>query len=167
MEQPISYDEANALLRYDPETGLLFWKQKRGLKRNPGDRAGGSQKRSGRVYIEINGHGYPAARLAWLLMTKEWPRNFIDHRDNTPSNNRWDNLREATALENARNVRKCLTRGNKLKGATWYEPLKKWAGKIRVNGRLLHLGYFSTQEAAHAAYCDAAKKYFGEFARAA
>jgi len=37
---------------------------------------------------------------------------------------------------------------------------------IRVDGKLLHLGYFATPEQAHAAYTAGARKYFGEFASA-
>jgi hypothetical protein len=38
---------------------------------------------------------------------------------------------------------------------------------IKANGKRIFLGLFLTAEEAHDAYCAAAKKYFGEFARAA
>jgi hypothetical protein len=34
-----------------------------------------------------------------------------------------------------------------------------------VNYKSTHLGYFDTAEAAHAAYCEAAKRLHGAFAR--
>jgi hypothetical protein len=40
-----------------------------------------------------------------------------------------------------------------------------WKSRIVVDGKEIWLGYFSTPEAAHAAYCEAAKQYHGEFAR--
>ena len=36
---------------------------------------------------------------------------------------------------------------------------------IRVDGKYKSLGYFKEAESAHAAYVDAARKYYGEFAR--
>lgn len=41
----------------------------------------------------------------------------------------------------------------------------KWIAKISVNNVKIRLGRFTTLEAAHAAYCAAAKQHFGEFAR--
>lgn len=35
---------------------------------------------------------------------------------------------------------------------------------IRVNGKMIHLGYHATAEEAARAYDSAARKYFGEFA---
>jgi hypothetical protein len=40
----------------------------------------------------------------------------------------------------------------------------KWQARIRVNGRVQHLGLFVDIEDAHAAYCAAAKLAYGEFA---
>lgn len=42
----------------------------------------------------------------------------------------------------------------------------KYQAQIKVNYRSIYLGLFPTARAAHAAYIAAARKYFGEFARA-
>jgi hypothetical protein len=44
---------------------------------------------------------------------------------------------------------------------------KPFRATVKVNGLAHHLGYFSTVEAAHAAYEDGARRLFGEFARTA
>jgi len=52
----------------------------------------------------------------------------------------------------------------KYKG-TWYEKsIKRWRTRIRVNGTVINLGCYKTEEEAHAAYAIAAHKYHREFA---
>lgn len=51
------------------------------------------------------------------------------------------------------------------KGVRWYSQTKKWMAQIRYQGKNMNLGYFTTPQAAHAAYCAAATRLFGEFAR--
>ena len=163
---PLSFEQANEILSYNPVTGHFHWNVNRSPKTRAGDRAGYAQSK-GHIYIEINRSGYPAARLAWLLMTGAYPNCWIDHKDCDPANNRFENLREATPVENARNARLGTRTSSGLKGASWHGPNGKWASKIRVNGRLLHLGYFVTPQEAHEAYVKAALHYFGDFMRAA
>jgi hypothetical protein len=40
----------------------------------------------------------------------------------------------------------------------------KWRAQIMLNGRLIHLGYFTDPVEAAKAYDEAARKYHGEFA---
>lgn len=92
-----------------------------------------------------------------------------DHRDNLNTlDNRRKNLRIATNAQNTMNCRRKSNNHSGLKGVIpTGEKKNPWRADIRVDGRLLYLGRFPTKERAHAAYCEAALKYFGEFARVA
>ena len=90
----------------------------------------------------------------------------VDHISGDGLDNRRSNLRLATNTENSRNqpVRKSNTSG--FKGADFHKAVGLWRARIRCDGnRRVHLGYFATPEEAHAAYCVAARKLHGEFAR--
>lgn len=155
------------LLHYDPETGFFTRAlTTTGIRPKVGDVAGGVNCR-GYWQIRIDGERYKAHRLAWLYMTGDWPKEQIDHINMDRSDNRFANLREATNIQNCANQRRPVNNTSGLKGVCWNKRLSKWKSQIRVNGKLHHLGYFDTAEAAHESYIDAAKKYFGEFARAA
>ena len=43
----------------------------------------------------------------------------------------------------------------------------KWRARISFNNKSIHLGYFDTPEKAYEAYCEASKKYHGEYGRIA
>jgi hypothetical protein len=90
----------------------------------------------------------------------------IDHSDGNPWNNKIDNLRKADMRLNQGNKRK-EKRGDLPKGVDWKPRIGKWQARITANCRYIHLGTFDTPEAAHSAYIEAARKHFGEFARAA
>jgi hypothetical protein len=151
------------LLRYDSETGVWTWKI--ALRRGWVDRTAGSTHKSGSLTIRIEGRGYRAHRLACLYVTGRWPAGQIDHKDGDPGNNRWHNLREATQHQNNGNQKRRPDNTSGLKGVSWHRLRQKWRSYISVNGRQIHLGSFDTKEAAHAAYCAAAREAFGEFAR--
>lgn len=161
----LTADRAKNLLRYDPETGLFYW---RVTKANAVEGSiAGCDKGGGRVVIRIDGRLYPAARIAWLIMTGTWPAHLVDHRNLIPSDNRWGNLREATPGQNNANCQ--IRKHNKsgFKGVIWNKQCQRWQARIRKDGKARHLGLFDTPEEAHARYIEAAKALYGEFARAA
>jgi hypothetical protein len=109
---------------------------------------------------------YKAHRLAWLMYYGEWPEKDIDHINCDRSDNRIENLRLGGKDINPRNqkIRSTNTTGFKGVKAPSGRSLKYMA-KICVNREHIYLGMFTTPEEAHIAYCQAADKYFGEFAR--
>lgn len=88
---------------------------------------------------------------------------FTDHADGNGLNNTRSNLRLATRAQNNANVRRKKTNRSGYKGV--YRKRSKWQARIMVNRQHIDLGSFDTPELAHAAYCEAARKHFGEFAR--
>ena len=161
----VTEDRLRKLLRYDPCAGHFMRLTNRGTQRI-GDIAG-SINTSGHIQIKIDGRSYLAHRLAWLYMTGAWPLNEIDHIDANKENNRLENLREATKIQNGMNRRAYSNNQSGYKGVHWYKKNRKFGSHIRVNKKLMFLGLFDTAEEAHAAYVEAARKHFGAFARAA
>jgi hypothetical protein len=87
----------------------------------------------------------------------------VDHRDGNGLNNRRANLREATRQQNMHNQR---TRCDSTSGFKGVGPSKgKWQARIKLHGKVRHLGYFHTPEVAHAAYCKASKELHGDYGR--
>src|ERR1043165_3940616 len=86
----------------------------------------------------------------------------VDHIDGNGLNNRRSNLRLATYAQSSMN------RGRNIKNSSGYKGVDlkdgKWRAEIQVSRKKVYLGRFSTPEEAYAAYCEAAKKYHGEFA---
>lgn len=89
----------------------------------------------------------------------------VDHINGDTLDNRRCNLRLATPAQNGRNRGKYPNNTSGFKGAFYHYG--RWQAGIRVDGKLMYLGTYNTPEEAHAAYCEAAKKYHGEFWRAA
>lgn len=151
-----------AMLDYSPETGEFRWRVNRGGGARAGSLAGCINSRGYR-YICIDRVVYLAARLAWLHMTGEWPKDTVDHKNCERADNRWANLREATCREQHANKRKRRD-----------AALNRDLGKgVRRSGKMYtaaildeYLGIYPTAEEASAAYLARAKELYGEFARA-
>lgn len=166
-----SYEEIDKAFRYDPETGEIFWKftstHHRGLARI-GERAEYIAG-NGYYYVRLKGTPLLAHRVAWLLFHKTWPLLHLDHANKIPLDNRISNLRECTRSQNQQNRGPASNNKSGLKGVS-FQPKqrgnKKWRAVINVAGKQKHLGNFYTADEAHHAYSSAAKKFFGEFARA-
>ncbi len=183
-----SQEVLRQLLDYDPEAGVLRWKERPVGMFQPSSYGGKSvrsaewsaakwnTRNAGRVaFTADSGRGYrqgaifgrthKAHRVIWVLVYGEWPPEEIDHINGDRSDNRLGNLRLATPSQNAWNKGIYSNNTSGFKGVSWDTGTQKWAANIRVNGRQRRIGVFETAEAAHAAYRDEAANLHGEFAR--
>ena len=152
----VTQERLKELLDYDSSTGIFTWK-------DTGKIAGRGYKKQ-YIDISIDGETFKAHRLAWLYVYGGIVPQILDHRDGIKYNNAIDNLRACTKSENEAN--KFLQRNNTsgVKGI-WLQKSGKWRAAIMKDNKRIHLGYYSTKEEAYAAYCEAAERIFGEFAR--
>lgn len=91
----------------------------------------------------------------------------IDHKDGCSLDNRKENLRICTQLQNGKNT--SLRKNNKSghKGVIWYyyRGINKWWASIMVDHKIKSLGYHSNYEDAVMAREEAELKYYGEYSR--
>lgn len=164
MKKPIllTFEYVDSLLRYEPETGLLFWKIPRRNCRL--DRPVGGGNSYGYIQISINYERFSGHRLAWLLSTGKWPVNDIDHKNQNKGDNRLVNLREATRSENKMNVSLQSNNKSGIQGVNFNLEKKRWQVRVKIHGISKHIGWFETLEKAKDVRLKAEKKYYGKFA---
>lgn len=137
---------------YNPDTGSIT---KDGVVK--GSYSGGY------LLIWYNGKMRKAHHLAFELQGLPVPE-VVDHINCVRDDNRWCNLRPATARGNSCN-RHNMSRSGFKKGAYYNRQSNQWYSRIRVQGVHIYLGSFPNEDAAHAAYVKAATHHHGEFAR--
>lgn len=134
------------LIHYDPETGVFT--------RIRGGRRGQSISYihpSGYMTTYIRGYYYRLHLLAWLYMTGEHPPagQTIDHINRIKTDNRWCNLRLATASQQAIN-RTHRSQSSGYRGIRIYETQTRgtrWMVNLTHRGRLYAKAFGSLEEA--------------------
>ena len=164
------FEEVDRVLRYEPETGKIYWKIKPSRSVSKGAEAGGIAKHRNIFYrqIRLNYSIHKAHRIAWLLYYKEDPgEKFIDHKNHDGLDNRIANLRVATNTQNQYNRRICKRNTTGYKGVSKDKSHshrnKPYSARITLDGKLLRLGVFRTAEEASEAYRRSCKEHHGEF----
>ncbi|MFN3833410.1 MAG: HNH endonuclease signature motif containing protein [Allorhizobium sp.] len=162
----LTFAEVDALLKYEPETGKLFWKARTpdmfaSIPTRTAEHScsNWNARYAGQEALtNVNAHGYRrgrvgkryllAHRVIWLLHTGSWPAGDIDHIDGVRTNNRLQNLRAVTRQQNMRNQKTRSTNTSGAQGVSWDRRQGQWCVNIMVNGKNLHYGYFNDFDAA-------------------
>lgn len=147
------------MLTYAPDTGLFVWlvDGTKNAKYKAGDVAGTIHP-DGYVIISFMSQTFHAARLAWLYVYDEFPKNQIDHIDRNKENNRIDNLRDVSAWVNMQNRSVSENTISGITGVTT-ERFDRWSASIVVDGIYRYLGRHKSLLSAAKARHRAEKKY--------
>jgi len=158
-----SQEVLRQLLDYDPSTGALTWRERgadwfasipsrdaehicaiwnskyAGSPALANGSSGGA--RGGYLTGSLFGAPAKAHRVIWKWMTGEDPDQ-VDHINGVRSDNRWDNLRNVSHAENAKNYKRRKDNTTGIVGVYWrthHRAHGKWLAKVR--GR--HIGIYS------------------------
>jgi hypothetical protein len=110
----------------------------------------------------VNAHGYPTTNIGKrpargpiylheFLLGPAPDGLHTDHINRDKTDNRRANLRFVTRTINMRNTGKNASNVSGVKGVSWASRDKKWRAEIRMPGRKINLGWFSTLQEAAAA----------------
>jgi hypothetical protein len=160
-EFTISYEELHRLFKY--KDGHLYWKIRNSNRIKIGDKAGTVAKR-GNININISKRLYKAHRIIFFMHHKYLPP-IIDHIDGNSLNNRIENLRPATELQNHHNVGVLKRNKSGVKGVCWDKSRNKWFARLNFNYKSHHAGYFDKIEEAKKAVELYRNQLHGSFAK--
>lgn len=165
MKQRPSVSRLRQVLRY--ESGSLYWIKKpdpMAHRAVVGEEAGRTRT-SKYDDIQIDGCRMKAHHIVWALHYGEYPARFIDHINGNKTDNRIENLRLATASDNASNCASAHNSTSPYLGVSFKTASKAWVAQIYKLGKKSHLGLFDSEIAAAKAYNEAATRLHGQFAR--
>jgi hypothetical protein len=162
---------------YDEVTGDLVWRERprahfRGgagwhnFNRQFAGRPAGHKDEKGRKQVKLNGRSYKAARLIWAWHDGLMGEHQIDHIDGDPGNDRIDNLRLATAAQNARNRNASCRNSSGVRNVTWHAQSEKWWVRLTISGKTISLGLYKDLDTAKRIAAEKRRALFGDFARA-
>lgn len=151
----IDIDTLHRLFTYDPETGVILWKERdRNLS---GVEAGGICPTSGYRRIKINSSLILAHRIAIAMVTGKWPEDQVDHINGVRADNRLANLRAVSRSENLVNKGRYRSNTSGVTGVSWHRQHRKWIASINRAGRRTTIGLFHNLDETAAARREAEK----------
>ena len=148
-QQAIDVEKCRARYSYDPETGELTSKKYgKVLKAKGGDK-------NQYMIVRIDRKVRYQHRVIWAIHYGVDPGDLIiDHVDGDGHNNKIENLRACSQLNNVWNTKTP-------KGYSYFRG--KYMASIRKDGRKIYLGVYDTEAEARQAYLEAATELHGEF----
>lgn len=147
---------------FEYRDGELYWKVDR-IRAKKGDKAGTTR---GYKIVFIEGQHYTFGHVIFLMFHGYVPER-VSFVDGNYRNTRIENLRAATMSQVSGSAKKSKANTCGYKGITFLKKRNKYVAQINKLGKHYHLGHFDTPKEAYKAYCKAAKKLHGEFARVA
>ena len=157
------------LLRYEPDTGRLFWRERPvGLCKSEGEAKRWNSRFSGRESTVTSTHGYrvvtvfdrqyQAHRICFAIHHGHHPRGEIDHINGVRTDNRASNLRDVTARDNATNRMRISRNKTGVCGVS-RSVYGTYLAHVSTGSSRLYLGSFKTLDEAAKARKQAESEY--------
>lgn len=103
----------------------------------------------------VKGKRFTISMSREILGLVKGDKRQADHINHNTLDNRESNLRIVTCQQNQFNRKNS-------KGYYWNKRDKKYMAQIKVDGKIMNLGYFDKSEEAHTAYLKAKRKYHAD-----
>lgn len=150
-------------LSYSPDTGIFTWTHPLSRRVRAGSVAGTVTDGGYRI-IMFDCRVYRASSLAMFFVDGTYPEGEVDHINRNRLDDRRSNLRLSTPSQNRANATARTRNRSGFKGVSISKHTGRWQSILTFEGKRHFLGRFDTPEKAAAAYDDAARVHFGEFA---
>ena len=165
-EAKLPIDLLRQLIRLDPDSGCLFWLERRPDLFDPlpkrsaewrannwnskhaGAPALSSKDASGHLCGRIFGSLFYAHRVVFALHHDCWPEHTIDHINGVPDDNRPCNLRDVTHQENQKNQKTPKSNTSGVIGVSFNTLRQRWVAHATHQKKFVCIGYFKTKDEA-------------------
>jgi hypothetical protein len=163
-----SVERLRELMSYDPETGVLRWRARRGHRAVPGAVVGRKCPTLGYIMTAVDSVRVMGHRAAWMISNGDIPPGVeVDHVNGDRADNRLENLRLVRRDGNSQNRRSAnknnrtgflgvRARRGKFYSELWYtcpdtgKPKRACTGP-HDTGEEAHLGYLGNKRKYHPA----------------
>lgn len=148
---------------FEYKDGHLYWRKRPNAMVEAGAKAG-YEDSFGYTFVAYKRKKYGLHRLIFWRHHGFLPEE-VDHIDGNPRNNRIENLRAATHIENMRNAKLRKDNTSGVKGVCWDAKAKKWEVKLQIDRKTKHFGKYYSLDVAKFVCETMRHKYHKGFAR--
>ena len=153
----LSFEEANRLFEYNPETGVIV--RKISVSNAKAGSIAGRKAKDGYRQISFQNKYIQAHRIVWLIAYGSLPGGEIDHINGVRDDNRLSNLRDVSRKDNQMNLRVAKSNKSGVTGVVTHKGTGKWQASIQVSGKCIYLGLFDDFSDAVLARTSAQKEH--------
>lgn len=144
---------------FDYMDGCLTWKIKP-CKNMKASSPAGCIRNDGYFQVRFMNKIYLTHRVVWEMFNGQIPDGMqIDHVNHIRNDNRIENLRMVTKIDNGKNLTKKTNNTSGFTGVSWSKRKGKWRAQIMVDRKNINIGYFSDFESAVAARLNFNDRY--------
>lgn len=159
----LTQQEAHRLFEY--KDGVLLWKVRPAMRKRIGDVVGGTNgTKHPYLRSKYKEHRFLVHQVVFLMQHGYVPE-CIDHIDGNIHNNKIENLREVTKMQNSHNSKIRKNNSTGIPNVTWYAKTNSYLARVRANNKDAYSAYFKDLELAELVASEARTKFHNGYNR--